>query len=177
MRAFNSTIKIKNKPCKSCGKIGPLFSRGRCQQCARIEDNKDEPEELDGESLAYLINDLDTLCSLIVRMSAADSEGFVRCYTCSTRLEWQKCDAGHYIGRKNMFLRWDIERNIKVQCVSCNRHKHGNLAEYGKRLEKEKPGITEILLEESHIVQKLDRDELRAMSVEFNKRLTVLKNK
>ena len=38
--AFNSTIKRREKICKSCGQSRLLFSRGRCQQCARREDAK-----------------------------------------------------------------------------------------------------------------------------------------
>lgn len=175
-RGYNSTIRVKKKVCKNCKLEKYIFSRGRCADCSRIEDNKDEPEEETGESMSYLIDDLDTLCSLIVRMSAADKDGYARCYTCSTRLPWAQFDAGHYISRKSAFLRWDM-RNLKPQCQTCNRVKHGNLAEYGKRLESESIGITEILLEESRIVHKWSREELKNMSVEFNKQLIVLKNK
>lgn len=175
-RGFNSTIKIKQKICSSCGKPCYWFSRKRCIDCARQEDSKDQPIEDEGESLTYLISDLDAICSLIVRMKDADAEGFGRCYTCSVRLPWKELQAGHYVSRKNMFLRFDF-RNLRKQCANCNCNKHGNLAEYGKRLEKENPGITEILLEESRIVHKWGRDELRAMVVELNKQLTILKEK
>jgi hypothetical protein len=37
---YNSTIKPKLKPCKSCGLPSRIFSRGRCQSCARREDYK-----------------------------------------------------------------------------------------------------------------------------------------
>jgi len=40
---------------------------------------------------------------------------------------------------------------------------------------RESPGITEILLEESRIVHKWGRDELRGMVVEFNRQLSALK--
>jgi ribosomal protein L37E len=38
--AFNSTIIQKKKNCKSCGKPSFIFSKGRCRQCATIEDTK-----------------------------------------------------------------------------------------------------------------------------------------
>lgn len=176
MRGYNSTIRIKEKICASCGKPCFWFSKKRCKDCARQEDSKDEVETEEGESMSYLIDDLDTLCSLIVRMSAADKEGYARCYTCSTRLQWTHLQNGHYISRKSAFLRWDF-RNLRPQCPYCNTAKHGNLAEYGKRLENESPGITEILLEESRIVHKWSREELKNMAIEFNKQLVVLKNK
>lgn len=177
MRGYNSTIKIKEKICSSCGKPCFWFSKKRCKDCARQESAKDEVETEEGESMAYLIDDLDTICSLIVRMSAADKDGFVRCYTCATRMRWQDSQAGHYMSRKNMFLRWDYQRQIRVQCPGCNVGKHGNLAEFGKRLEIENHGITEILLEESRIIQKWSREELRAMAIEFNQKLSILKTK
>jgi hypothetical protein len=37
---YNSTIKPKLKPCKSCGLPSRIFSRGRCRSCARREDYK-----------------------------------------------------------------------------------------------------------------------------------------
>lgn len=174
-RGYNSTIKIKKKICKNCKQEKYIFSRGRCSDCARIQDNQDVVEE-ETEPLAYLINDLDTLFSLIVRMSAADSEGMATCYTSGKKDHWTKMDNGHYISRKCMFLRWDF-RNSRVQSIEDNRFKHGNLPEYGKRLENENPGITEILLEESRIVHKWDREELKAMAVDFNKRVLELKKK
>ena len=38
--AFNSTIKPKKKTCKTCKTPQYIFSRGRCQSCARREDAK-----------------------------------------------------------------------------------------------------------------------------------------
>lgn len=176
MRGFNSTIDRKLKICKSCGKPSYIFSRGRCVDCARQEDNKDVVEDAGGESLSNLFDDLDTLFSLIVRMSAADHNGIARCYTCNDKHTWQSLQCGHYISRKCGYLRHDF-RNARPQCNTCNVVKRGNLAEYGRRLEMEKPGITEILLEESRIVHKWSREELRGMVVEFNKQLVILKNK
>lgn len=175
-RAFNSTIKIKKKLCKSCKQEKYIFSRGRCADCSRQEDNKDQEAEVAGESLVYLISDLDTLCSLIVRMKDANENGMNECYTCNSVMDWKQLQAGHYMSRRNMFLRWDF-RNLKPQCNTCNVIKHGNLSSYGKRLEMEHPGITEILLEESRIVQHWSRDELKGMAVEFNRQLSMLKNK
>lgn len=37
---WNSPIQLKLKPCRSCGLPKYLFSRGRCERCARREDAK-----------------------------------------------------------------------------------------------------------------------------------------
>ena len=55
------------------------------------------------------------------------------CISCGTPLSG-KFDAGHYYpagSYKN--IRFD-ERNVHGQCVHCNQHKHGNIAEYTLRL-------------------------------------------
>ena len=44
--------------------------------------------------------------------------------------------AGHYISRAINQLRYD-ERNVKVQCRSCNIFKHGAMDEFALELQKE----------------------------------------
>ena len=122
-----------------------------------------------------LITDLDVLVSRWVRYSAVETDGFVKCYTCTKRLLPPDMDAGHYISRACMLLRFDVDRNIRPQCQTCNRTKYGKAAIFGQNLEKEKPGITEILLEESRIIMKWGRDELRAMISEFTEKIKNLK--
>jgi L-ribulose-5-phosphate 3-epimerase UlaE len=41
---------------------------------------------------------------------------------------------GHYFHGK---LDFDYKRNLRAQCVACNRHKSGNLANYAIKLAKE----------------------------------------
>ncbi len=176
MRRHNSIIKIKKRPCKSCGRESFIFSRGRCADCARIEDNSDDEDEETAETLSGLVEDADIIFSKYIRFKNADNEGYGKCYTCDIRLPVSQLQCGHYISRKCYFLRWD-ERNSRSQCVNCNCHKHGNLAEFGKRLEKESEGITEQLWEESRIIHKLSREELRTIINDYSNKLNQLKNK
>ena len=74
-----------------------------------------------------------------------------------------------------MYLRFDASRNIRPQCHICNRSKYGMAAAFGKRLELEHPGITEILLTESRIIHKWSREELRGLITEFTQKLKMLK--
>jgi hypothetical protein len=131
--------------------------------------------EIKEGGLQDLITDLDVLVSRWVRYSAVKTDGFVKCYTCTKRLLPPDMDAGHYISRACMLLRFDVDRNIRPQCQTCNRTKYGKAAIFGQNLEKEKPGITEILLEESRIIMKWGRDELRAMISEFTEKIKNLK--
>ena len=71
-----------------------------------------------------------TLLSQIIRWSAADKNGWVRCVTCGKLDRVENMQAGHFIpaGRGNA-VKWD-RRNIHPQCPQCNIFKHGNLIEY-----------------------------------------------
>lgn len=173
MRAFNSTIRIKEKPCSRCGRVGPIFSKGRCKSCATIESiaAKDEKEAV--EDLGSLIDELDAIFSKYIRLKYSDKDGNCECFTCNTKKRYQELHNGHYISRSHMFLRWD-ERNCKPQCEYCNCTKHGNLAIYGQKLEQLHPGITDILLEESRTIYKHSRTEIKAIISDYSKRLKLL---
>src|SRR5882757_6914207 len=93
MRAFNSTIKLKKKICARCGKECFWFSNKRCKDCARIEDVMNEQEEeteqvIKEEGLQDLIKEADTVFSRWLRLSSADSDGNVSCYTCDVTKHW-----------------------------------------------------------------------------------------
>lgn len=168
--AYNSTIRIKQKICVNCGRPCIWFSKKRCQQCAKVEDfhAREEQDIKKDDGLSGLIERLDDLVSIYVRYSAQRNDaGEIECYTCPAGYKPADVDAGHYVKRGCMYLRFDISRNIRPQCHSCNRHKYGMRAEFGKRLEEEMPGVTEILLEESAIIHKWSRQELQAMIQEF----------
>lgn len=176
-RAYNSTIRVREKICVRCGKPSYIFSRGRCQQCSKIEDTlaREEKDVEKEDGLPELIKELDALVSRYVRLKNADKAGNIQCYTCPAVKPIAEMQAGHYVPRGNMLLRYDVDRNIRCQCPHCNEYKRGNLTEFGKRLESELPGITETLLEESHIVYRYTREELRSMIKEYTNKIKLLK--
>lgn len=178
MSPYNSTIQLKQKTCISCGKPCYWFSKKRCQQCAKVEDfhakNIAAMQQEDG--LPELIDRLDGLISKWVRYSVMGSDGLTECYTCGKRFKPSDLDAGHYRPRACQFLRFDL-RNIKPQCRSDNRAKYGMAAQFGKRLEEENGGITEILLEESKIIHHWTREELKQMILEYEGKVASLKIK
>jgi hypothetical protein len=131
-------------------------------------------EQVD-DGLPELIDRLDGLVSKYVRWSATHNENMeIECYTCGDWRPRMVMDAGHYITRNCMFLRFDVSRNIRPQCHVCNRSKYGMAAEFGKKLEIERSGITEILLEESRIIHKWSRDELLQMIAEYSLKVKAL---
>lgn len=177
MRQFNSIIIRKKKNCKRCGKPSYIFSKGRCQQCSTIEDTLAREEEMieEEQGLPELIAELDGLVSKYVRKKAANKDGIVQCYTCPTSLPVGQMQAGHYIPRRNQLLRFDVDRNLRPQCPTCNCIYHGRIAEYGKRLEEEMPGVTEVLFEESRIVHRWSKHAIKAMIIEYSQKIKQLK--
>lgn len=176
MLRYNSTISVKLKECIVCGKPKGWFSRKRCKECATMQDTLErENEKIEhNEDLSDLIADCDGLFSKIIRLKYSDKNGNCKCYTCPEIKHWTLMQNGHYISRGSMFLRFD-ERNCKPQCEYCNCHKHGNLKVFAANLEQEQKGITEILLEESHIIYKYTRDELKQLKINLSSQLKRLK--
>lgn len=174
---YNSNIRVKQKICVSCGKPCFWFSKKRCQQCAKVEDfhAKEAQLQQEDDGLPELIDRLDGLVSKYIRFSAPmNVQNEIECYTCGDWRARMVMDAGHYITRNCMYLRFDTSRNLRPQCHLCNRAKYGMAPAFGKRLELDMPGVTEILLEESRIIYKWTREELRSLITDYTQKLKCL---
>lgn len=79
-------------------------------------------------TLTKLKKKLDTVFSIWIRTR---DDG--RCFTCGKQGEIKEMQAGHYVSRKHLSLRWD-ERNVNCQCAGCNIFKHGALDVYALML-------------------------------------------
>ena len=74
--------------------------------------------------------------SIWIRMSNANGDENLECYTCGVIKRWQDMDAGHGIaGRNNAVL--FLEALVKPQCQQCNRFKHGRLEIFTRKLIEE----------------------------------------
>lgn len=176
---YNSTIQRREKICVSCGKPCYPFSKGRCQPCSTIETTQKRMDEvseslIEEEGLTELIKEADEIVSKFVRLNVCDKEGNCKCYTCGVVMRWQDAQAGHFIPRSHLLLRFDADRNLRVQCSNCNCGKHGNLAVFAQTLEKEKPGLPDILQKERAIVYKLSRDEVKGIIRDYTNRVFIL---
>lgn len=78
---------------------------------------------------------LDRVFSEYIRLRDSDGNGYGRCISCGRIVHWKDADAGHYVNRKHMSLRYD-EKNVNLQCRSCNRFDEGNMAGYALGLEE-----------------------------------------
>ncbi len=177
----NSTIGVKERVCASCGRPCFWFSKKRCQTCTKMEETQKKMEKesdkiIQEEDLGDLIADADAIFSQYIRLKYADKDGIVACFTCGNKKHWTLMQNGHYIKRGHLCLRFD-ERNCRPQDHDCNEFKAGNLAEYTTRLEKEKPGITDILKEEMRLVHKPTREEIRLIINEYHPKVKALKQK
>ena len=81
---------------------------------------------------------LDRIFSTYIRLRDTDKDGFGKCISCGKIIHWKDGDAGHYVNRGIMSLRYD-EKNVKLQCRHCNRflegcgigYNHGLVEKYG----------------------------------------------
>jgi hypothetical protein len=83
------------------------------------------------ESLSALKKKLDSVFSLFIRYRDRG-----RCYTCGMVKEPSEMQAGHYISRTCLALRFD-EMNVHCQCYGCNCMKHGDIITYREHLVKD----------------------------------------
>lgn len=177
MRGFNSTIKRKKKECRICRTPQYIFSHGRCEQCAKVEDiskeDEEERDEIERESWTNLRDDCDAIASLYIRHAAANSEGIISCFTCDKQITISEAQCSHFIPRSHLATRWLIT-NLKAACKECNEYKSGNLLEYEKRLTKE---VAEFLRELSKEVYKPSISDLKMTLSELKYKLNLVKRK
>lgn len=109
--------------------------------------------------VSKLLKEADTLMSRVVRLSAADQEGNVSCFTCGHRNHYKKMQNGHYISRYYKKYRFARE-NTRIQCAMCNMWKSGDIPTFRQNLIKE-IGEAKVLAMES------DFKELFRLTPEF----------
>lgn len=74
------------------------------------------------------------LQSIWIRSHNATFQGQQSCYTCYRSYPWKELQAGHFVHNSYDF---DVDLNIRPQCVYCNKHRHGQPLEYYLHLVKE----------------------------------------
>ena len=67
----------------------------------------------------YIKNTADPVFARLVKMQEMDEHGRAKCVTCGKQLEVWEMDAGHYINRRHLSVRYD-PWNVHVQCRKCN---------------------------------------------------------
>lgn len=78
---------------------------------------------------------LDSIVSKVVRLSYADDEGMVSCFTCGVLLFWKYMQCGHFQDRQHMATRY-LPMNLKPQCPDCNCLNDGQNKKFGELLDQ-----------------------------------------
>jgi len=127
---------IKNRKCNTCKREFRSYNGfARCPQCrVKASNAKKEKHKLtktyQRKTIKKLRKKAWKLMSEWIRRKDADKNGKVECYTCGKSIYWQEAHAGHF---KHGCLDYD-ERNLKVQCPSCNTYHNGRLDIYAVKL-------------------------------------------
>jgi hypothetical protein len=125
--------------------------------------------------MTFDLETLDRLFSEYVRLRDADQYGMIRCISCGKRVKWQYADAGHFVSRKHMSLRFD-NNNVNSQCVDCNRFKSGNLKKYKRGLIiKHGCFIIDYLENKKNEIRQFTDFEIELMCLYYKKQIKILK--
>lgn len=85
------------------------------------------------KSKPNLVNKLDRLFSLYIRLRDAMPNGCVRCISCGKIKTFDDVDCGHFYSRTHMATRFD-EDNCHAECKFCNRFSADHLIAYQTNL-------------------------------------------
>ena len=104
---------------------------------------------------------LDQTFSQFIRLSQTDENGFGRCISCNKPCFYDNLDAGHFVNRKHMSLKFS-EINVNIQCRQCNRFDEGNIPGYSIGLiKKHGSDIVTKLLAQKHQTTKFTAFEIK----------------
>lgn len=164
------------KKCKKCLKNERFTNRTICLPCInkeatlkmreqarknkeKVKVKKQKSRVKKAMSISSLKKKADDIFSIFIRRR---DQG--KCITCGTVKEWKHMQAGHYIPRDCLELRYS-EVNCHCQCPGCNIFRKGNYTIYSIRLmELYGPNI---LYELDEIVKKYKEDGLKQYKQDF----------
>lgn len=96
------------------------------------------------------------------------------CYTCGDKKDWKDQQCGHYIHKD--CLDFEVDFNLRCQCVRCNKWLSGNSGVYAERLIKE-IGAEQVglLRQQSQITKKWSVQELENLIFTYKQALKCFK--
>lgn len=121
-----------------------------------------------------LIKRLDKVFAEYIRIRDSNGEMFT-CCSCGQIKSVEQADAGHFINRRWMSLRWH-EQNVHAQCRSCNRFDEGNLSGYMRFMDK-KYGSKRVdeMMAMKHESAKWTDEEVNIMIDAYRKKIKAFK--
>jgi len=177
-------IKIKPRKCKVCSEV---FTPTRqlvpvCSpKCAiayanKLKANKQKKEDKIQREKLKTHKDYLRELQIIFNTYIRERDKNKGCISCGSVLN-SKFDAGHYFSvGAYANLRFN-ENNVHGQCVACNQHKHGNIAEYAIRL-PERIGFDKYnkLLQQRNESNKLSIPDIEVLKIKYKELTKFLKN-
>lgn len=82
-----------------------------------------------------LVQKLDQVFSVYIRLLVADKDWMIVCPLCWARVHWTKAQNMHFITRSVYKYRRD-EKNCHAGCMRCNVILHGNYIVYTRRMQR-----------------------------------------
>ena len=125
------------------------------------------------KSRKSIVKRLDIVFSLYIRLKNSDENGFCKCISCQKIQHYKEVDAGHFISRRHMSTRYDVD-NVFPQCRYCNRYVAGNQWLYSQALEKIKKNLPEKLYLKSKQTVKYSNEDLESLISYYNNLLNHL---
>ena len=126
------------------------------------------------KTIAKLVDDAAVLLQKLVRMKAADDNGYCQCVTCGQTKHWKEMQGGHFISRRYTATKL-LEENIHPQCPGCNgpRAKDGIVTvEYTNyMIDTYKREFVDDLLRLKNETKKYTRDEIAEISAEIKEQI------
>lgn len=78
--------------------------------------------------------------------------------------------AGHFQSRAKYSVRWD-EDNVRPQCAGCNMRNGGQQYVFGQRLNEERSGLADEIVQKSNQIRKFSTPELLEMYDDYRERV------
>jgi hypothetical protein len=119
--------------------------------------------------IPQLIKKLDKVFSVYIRQRGMDENGINTCITCGSKHHWKELDAGHWLKRVKMNVRFD-EINVQPQCRRDNWIGQGEDVKFRAALVKKYGEEAVLLLEyRGKLTKKWSRFELELLIEKYKK--------
>lgn len=109
----------KTPKCKNCGGYHYTYQCWSKPKRPKTKKVYKSTKSTSSYERQKLIKELDRMVSLYVRQKGMDRQGYNICYTCGAKLPWKMMDCGHYIKRRYLQTRWDLN-NVRPQCLTAD---------------------------------------------------------
>lgn len=129
---------MKPKKCKNCGDVFTPTKRiqpdcsPKCEaerKAITKKKTRAKPKKKKRKSPAQEAEAVAKRLQLLVRLKAADDNGYASCVTCGKVEHYKDLQGGHFISRVKSIHKLE-EWNIHPQCKQCNGPLRGNIDSY-----------------------------------------------